>query len=110
MKMFGHRRVKVTNGGCQKWVYEGSPLTTDAPADSRIYRAPDPDTSIRATHDYMLEVVWTQNNVGMVDLRDPPNLPQDGTQCEGHIPGGANIPWANAVNEADGTFKSVEEL
>ena len=68
----------------------------------------------------MLDVVWTQNNVGPVDVRAPaeysgellvpPNLPQEGAQRGGHIPGAANIPWASAVNEADGAFKSVEEL
>ena len=26
------------------------------------------------------------------------------------MPGAANIPWASAVNESHGTFKSVEEL
>ena len=44
------------------------------------------------------------------ELLAPPNLPQEGAQRGGHIPGAANIPWATAVNEADGTFKSVEEL
>lgn len=29
---------------------------------------------------------------------------------EEHIPGAENIPWAQAVNDKDGTFKSVEEL
>ena len=28
----------------------------------------------------------------------------------GHIPGARNIPWSQAVNENDGTFKSAEEL
>ena len=31
-------------------------------------------------------------------------------QRGGHIPGASNIPWLSAVNESDGTFKSVEEL
>jgi thiosulfate/3-mercaptopyruvate sulfurtransferase len=30
-------------------------------------------------------------------------------QRAGHVPGAANIPWAQAANE-DGTFKSPEEL
>ena len=61
----------------------------------------------------------TSNNVGLVDVRAPDefngtllapaNLPQEGSQRGGHIPGAANIPWASAVAE-DGTFKSVEEL
>jgi thiosulfate/3-mercaptopyruvate sulfurtransferase len=31
-------------------------------------------------------------------------------QRGGHIPGAANIPWAQAVRETDGTFKNVQEL
>ena len=42
-------------------------------------------------------------------LNAPPNLPQEGSQRSGHIPGTANIPWGQAVNE-DGTFKSADEL
>jgi thiosulfate/3-mercaptopyruvate sulfurtransferase len=30
-------------------------------------------------------------------------------QRAGHVPGAANIPWAQAANE-DGTFKSADEL
>ena len=121
MRLYGHRRLKIMNGGRQKWVSEGRPLTTDVPSHARrIYRAGDPDTSIRAARDYVLEVASTRNNVGLVDVRAPAefsgellapaNLPQEGSQRGGHIPGAANIPWATAVNEADGTFKSVEEL
>ena len=121
MKMFGHRRVRIMNGGRQKWINEGRPLTTDVPnVARRVYRGSDPDTSIRSTRDYVLQVASTRNNVGLVDVRAPaeysgellapPNLPQEGSQRGGHIPSAANIPWGMAVNEADGTFKSVEEL
>ena len=61
----------------------------------------------------------TRGNVALVDVRSPdeyagnllapPNLPQEGAQRGGHIPGAANIPWAQAANE-DGTFKSADEL
>ncbi len=43
------------------------------------------------------------------ELLAPAALPQEGAQRGGHIPGAANIPWAQAVND-DGTFKSVDEL
>jgi thiosulfate/3-mercaptopyruvate sulfurtransferase len=39
----------------------------------------------------------------------PPGL-QETAQRGGHVPGATNIPWLQAVNEADGTFKSPEEL
>ena len=121
MKVYGHRRVKIMNGGRQKWIDEGREVTTTAPqVQRRIYRASNADTSIRATREYVLNVASTRNNIGLVDVRAPAefsgellapaNLPQEGSQRGGHIPGAANIPWATAVNAEDGTFKSVEDL
>ena len=120
LKMYGHPDLKIMDGGRQKWMDEGRELTTDAPTPpAASYAASDPDTSIRATRDYVLGVASTSNNVGLVDVRAPDefngtllapaNLPQEGSQRGGHIPGAANIPWASAVAE-DGTFKTVEEL
>ena len=121
IKMFGHRRLKIMDGGRAKWLAEGRAATTEVPQpEARTYRAPQADSSLRATRDYVLDVASGDNNVGLVDVRAPAeysgellapaNLPQEGAQRGGHIPGAANIPWATAVNEADGTFKSVDEL
>ena len=56
----------------------------------------------------------------MVDVRSPaefsgtitapPEYPMEHAQRGGHIPDANNIPWATAINDADGTFKGVEEL
>ena len=56
----------------------------------------------------------------LVDVRSPkeysgellsmPNYPQEGATRGGHIPGAVSIPWSQAVNEADSTFKSYEDL
>ena len=43
------------------------------------------------------------------ELLAPAALPQEGAQRAGHVPGAANIPWGQAVNE-DGTFKAADEL
>ena len=121
LRMYGHQRLKVMNGGRQKWIDEGRPTSTDAPSpEPQTYCASDPDTSIRATRGYVLEVASTQNNVGLVDVRAPDeftgkllapaHLPQEGSQRGGHIPGASNVPWLSAVNESDGTFKSADEL
>ncbi len=120
MRMYGHDDLKIMDGGRQKWIDEGRETSTDAPSvEAASYTASNPDTSIRATRDYVLGVATTDNSTGLVDVRAPEefdgtllapaHLPQEGSQRGGHIPGAANVPWATAV-AADGTFKSVEEL
>jgi thiosulfate/3-mercaptopyruvate sulfurtransferase len=119
LKYYGHRDVKLMNGGRAKWVAENRPLTTQAANPSaKTYRASAPNEDIRAYRDYVLSAV-NQGNVALVDVRSPqefsgellapPNLPQEGSQRGAHIPGAANIPWGQAANE-DGTFKSADEL
>lgn len=120
MRMYGHDDLKIMDGGRQKWIDEGRETSTDAPSvEATAYTASNPDTSIRATRDYVLGVATTDNSTGLVDVRAPEefdgtllapaHLPQEGSQRGGHIPGAANVPWATAV-AADGTFKSVEDL
>jgi thiosulfate/3-mercaptopyruvate sulfurtransferase len=119
MKYYGHENVKVMDGGRAKWLAEKRPTTTDAPTiTAKTYKAREPNQSIRAYRDQVLAAV-NAGNVELVDVRSPdeysgkllapPNLPQEGSQRGGHIPGAANIPWGQAVRE-DGTFKSVDEL
>ena len=119
LKYYGHGDVRIMNGGRAKWEAEGRPLTTDAPGHAAAsYTASDGDQSIRAYRDQVLARV-NEGDVALVDVRSPaefsgellapPNVPQEGSQRGGHIPGAANIPWGQAVAE-DGTFKSAGEL
>jgi len=119
LKYYGHQDVRLINGGRKKWQDEGRELVTDAPTIKPAnYRAGQPDKSIRALRDEVLADLG-KAGVALVDVRSPKeysgellapeNLPQEGAQRGGHIPGAANIPWGQAVRE-DGTFKSVDEL
>ena len=116
---YGHQDAKLMNGGRKKWIDEGRPLTTAIPNHPKTnYRVKGIDPTIRALRDDVLERA-DQNSVALVDVRSPrefsgellapENLPQEGSQRGGHIPGAKNIVWSQAVNE-DGTFKSPEEL
>ncbi|MFQ5881577.1 MAG: sulfurtransferase [Candidatus Methylomirabilales bacterium] len=119
LKYYGHADARVMNGGRVKWIAEGRPMTKETPSyPATNYKAKDPDKGIRVVRD---EVVGAVGKMGLalVDVRSPKefrgellapeNLPQEGAQRGGHIPGAANIPWSQAVRE-DGTFKSLEEL
>jgi thiosulfate/3-mercaptopyruvate sulfurtransferase len=119
MRLYGHQDVKLMNGGRAKWMSENRPLSTAIPNHPRkTYRASEPNNAIRALRDDVLKAVQA-GNTALVDVRAPdefsgkllapPNLPQEGAQRGGHIPGAANIPWGTAVNQ-DGTFKSADEL
>ncbi|GIJ32189.1 sulfurtransferase [Verrucosispora sp. WMMD703] len=116
-KLYGHRDVKLLDGGRKKWELDARPLVTDAvtrPATQ--YVASEPDTSIRAFRDEVVDAIGTKN---LVDVRSPDeyagrllapaHLPQEQAQRGGHIPTAISVPWSKAANE-DGTFKSDDEL
>ena len=116
---YGHGDVRLMNGGRARWESDGRPLTTDVPShEATSYSASDPNEDIRAYRDYVLAAT-NEGSIALVDVRSPdefsgallapPNLPQEGSQRGGHIPGASNIPWASAVDE-DGTFKSADAL
>ncbi len=118
LKMYGHKDVRIMNGGRKKWLAEGRELSKDAPAPKAAnYRAGAVNESYR-TYLRQAQDAMKAPDAVMVDVRSgdeftgkilsPPGLPET-CQRGGHIPGAKNIPWAQACNE-DGTFKSAADL
>ncbi len=116
--MFGHPNLRVMNGGRDKWIAEGRPLTREEPKHPATeYRATGPDY----THRAFARDVLAHQRAGkpLVDVRSPgeysgelqhmPDYPQEGSLRTGHIPGAKSCPWSRAVNP-DGTFRPVGEL
>ena len=119
MKYYGHEDVKLMNGGRAKWELEGRPLTANVVDHaSKSYTAKVANEDIRAYRDQVLNKV-NAGSINLVDVRAPveysgellapENLPQEGSQRGGHIPGAVNVPWGQAVAD-DGSFKSADEL
>jgi thiosulfate/3-mercaptopyruvate sulfurtransferase len=114
---YGCKNMKLMNGGRKKWLEEDKALTKDIPTYPRgNFKSSGPDNNIRVFLRYVSDTLGSK---ALVDVRSPkeftgeilapPEYPTEHAQRGGHIPGAANIPWAQAVNE-DGTFKSAEEL
>jgi len=119
LKYYGHKDVRLINGGRKKWIEEKRPLTTEAlKITPTTYHASGPDNSIRARKEEVFRAIEHKNGTQLVDVRSvdeftgkiiaPPGMSET-AQRAGHIPGAANIPWAQAANE-DGTFKSADAL
>jgi thiosulfate/3-mercaptopyruvate sulfurtransferase len=118
LKIYGHKDVRIMNGGRKKWLEEKRTVSKDsAKRKPTTYRAKDADLSLRSFLPEVQKAVEGRN-AALVDVRSPgeftgeilspPGLPET-CQRGGHIPGARSIPWGKACNE-DGTFKSVDDL
>ena len=117
-KYYGHKDVRLMNGGRKKWELEKRPLAMEATqTKTSEYPVPKPDESLRAYRRDVEGCVGKPTS-NLVDVRSPdefsgkiiaPPGMNETAQRAGHIPGARSIPWAKAANE-DGTFKAVADL
>ena len=118
-KLYGHRDVRLLDGGTKRWELDGRPLTDEktVPGGTAApYQAKPADSALRAYRDDVLEAIGRD---GIIDVRSvaeftgeikaPAHFPQEQPQVPGHVPGAVNVPWSQAVRD-DGTFLSDEEL
>src|SRR5215831_12907975 len=93
-KLYGHRDVRLLDGGRKKWELDNRPLVADPVSrPATRYTAGGQDTSIRAFRDEVVAAIGTKN---LVDVRSPDeyagrllapaHLPQEQAQRAGHIP------------------------
>ena len=117
-KLYGHRDVKLLDGGRKKWELDARPLVNDAvdPPGHQVRRAGagplDPRLPRRGRRRHRHARTWStcaRPDEFAGRLLAPAHLPQEQAQRAGHIPTAISVPWCKAANE-DGTFKSDDEL
>jgi thiosulfate/3-mercaptopyruvate sulfurtransferase len=118
--VYGVADVRLLDGGRKKWQAEGRPLATEAVRHARTtVTLKEANAAIRARLADVLAVAEGRDKATrLIDIRSPDEyagrifapagVPELAIRA-GHIPGAVNVPWGEAVN-ADGTFKSVDEL
>src|SRR3984957_9272845 len=110
---FGHRNVKVLDGGLQKWLREGRPTHAGkvTPKPGKFQARFDPGF-VRSKQQLVgnLESHAEQ----LVDARPRPRF--EGTAADpcpgrrsGHIPGSRNVPYAELFDARTGAMKPLEE-
>ena len=118
--LFGHKDLRILNGGRDKWIAEGRTVTKDRPKYPET-KYPVPagrnDETIRAF--FQDTLAHSKARKPLIDVRSPGEFkgeithmreyPQEGVIRGGHVPGAKSVPWKTAAND-DGTFKPREEL
>jgi thiosulfate/3-mercaptopyruvate sulfurtransferase len=118
--IYGVQNVKLLDGGRKKWEAENRPLSNKAPEFApSAYQVTTVNEGLRARLTDVRAAAEGKADSKLVDIRSPdeyqgkifaPPGIQELSIRAGHVPGAVNVPWGKAVNEADGTFKSAEEL
>lgn len=118
-KYFGHKDVRLMNGGRIKWFNEEDRpiVVTDTSVKPAVYEVDGVNPSIHAGINDVL-AACEKGFHQLIDARvndeyagrliAPPGLNEAAIRG-GHIPGAINIPW-NSMMQPDGTFKSAEVL
>jgi thiosulfate/3-mercaptopyruvate sulfurtransferase len=118
-KLYGHKDVRLMNGGRSKWLSElDKELTTDRPNPKPVvYKVTEIRPELRALLPDVLQVVKARD-CNLVDVRShdeftgkviaPPGM-NETAQRGGHVPGAKSIPWGTPVGP-DGRFKPADEL
>lgn len=113
LRVFGHRRVAVLDGGFQKWQSEKRPVETGvaAPRAAGRFTPREPNQAMVATREDVLAAIGAGDVCNINALRPEQHAGTGGVTYgrRGRIAGSVNIPAATQVN-ADHTFKSLDEL
>jgi thiosulfate/3-mercaptopyruvate sulfurtransferase len=118
--VYGHTNVKLLDGGRRKWEAERRPMDTMTPTFRRsVYEVTHVSDTLRAFLPDVVSAARGEKDAVLVDIRSPDEFSgrviapagiQELAIRAGHVPGAVNVPWNTAVNPADGTLLSADNL
>ena len=111
---YGHRDVRILNGGLKKWRAEGRPVESgEVKARPGTFRASYDAKRVRSIKEMIANVASRAEQV--IDARAADRFegravePRAGIRS-GHIPGALNLPYNNLFDAATGTMKPLDDL
>lgn len=112
LDFYGHKNVRVLDGGFRKWISEGRRVAQSIPRADKKKFAANPHPEMLVTTE------WLRDNLGKKGLviLDSRSLKEyagfdlrPGASRGGHIPGSIHLEWSE-VSDKMNSFKSVEEM
>jgi thiosulfate/3-mercaptopyruvate sulfurtransferase len=111
---YGHRNVRVLDGGLKKWRAEGRPVESgEVRAKPATFKASYDAKRLRSMEQMVANVASKAEQV--IDARAAERFegraaePRAGIRS-GHIPGARNVPYNNLFDAASGAMKPLDEL
>ena len=113
LQYYGHRNVKVLNGGWRKWVTEERPISIDRVQVQQGARfTPKADSSLMVTTEELKEA-HNRQEVAVWDVRSRREYTGENTRGNrrpGHIPGAVHLEWLEMVDDSTHLFKPAQEM
>lgn len=111
---FGHREIRVLDGGLKKWIWEGRPMHSGkVMAKPGKFQAKLDPTYLRSQQQLVVNLDTRAEQ--LVDARPRPRF--EGAVAEpraglrgGHIPGSRSVPYTGLFDAKTGAMKPLEEL
>ena len=111
---FGHKNVRVLDGGLKKWTAEGHAVESGAVTPKPVsYRASFDAARVRSMAQLVENISGKAEQV--IDARAADRFegrvaePRPGLRA-GHIPGARNVPYGGLIDAATGTMKPIGQL
>ena len=113
---YGHRNIRLLNGGLKKWQLNELPLSTEnsiiAPTEFKFIESID--NKHKANIEDVKDAINSQH-IKLIDTRSDDEFlgltKRKSAYRSGRIPSSIQLDWVNTVNfEGDHTFKTVESL
>lgn len=112
LNYYGHTRVKVLNGGWDRWIAEGRPLESshNTPQPEPFETRPNPDWI--ADTDYVRASIDSPQHL-LLDVRGDAEWTRtesSGTTPSGHIPGAVHLVWSDVIDADSRHFRAANTL
>lgn len=112
LDFFGHKNVRILNGGLRKWLKENRLVTQDVPTPEKKKFAAKPNAE-RVTTRAWVEKNLRGKDVVIVDTRSfNEYIGKDvrpGASRGGHVPGATHLEWTKFSDKVN-TFKTADQI
>jgi thiosulfate/3-mercaptopyruvate sulfurtransferase len=114
LRIFGHDKVAILNGGLRKWQAEGRPVTAEVPPVAKgTFKASFDATAVRSKAQVLANLESRAEQV--IDARSAGRFTAEEKEARpglrsGHIPGSVNLPFNALTDPQTGELLDVEKI